>query len=108
MLKLLKNLISWKGIRIKMDNNKKSFGNTYAFAHGDPVNGGDPGMTYRMWLIGRLASGVLSATPENQKRNAVSIIQCADAIITELDKEEGFINETEITEIYNKQIDSPF
>lgn len=40
-----------------MDNVDKSHGGR-AFAHGDPVNGGDPGMTLRDYFAGQYAASI--------------------------------------------------
>ncbi len=55
-----------------------------AFAHGDPTNGGNSGMSLRDWFAGQAVIGLLSVKQLEFKDNpeiAVSAYQLADALI---------------------------
>lgn len=68
-----------------------SIGNKPAYPHVEHGTGGyrhlNPGMTYRQWLIGQIASGVsVEAKSETWIKNQV--IAVADAIVAALDAEQ--------------------
>jgi hypothetical protein len=48
-----------------------------------------PGMSYRLWLIGQIASGNMDSALSNSSNPPAYIISFADAILAELDKERG-------------------
>lgn len=77
-----------------MDNVDKSHGGP-AFAHGDPVHGGDPGMSLRDYFAGQFAASIPirswddedGKTPPNVLESwAKGCYAAADAMLKERDK----------------------